>query len=60
VTAIPRSRADDFVRYPGDRPHAYEALDGESLIHIVVSVPRALPGTGGMTVTRTHGHGHGH
>ncbi|MGJ5830009.1 helix-turn-helix domain-containing protein [Streptomyces ossamyceticus] len=48
--------AGDFVRYPGDRPHVYEALDGESLIHIVVSVPRALPGTGGMAVTRTHGH----
>ncbi len=48
--------AGDFVRYPGDRPHVYESLDGESLVHIVVSVPRVQPGTGGMTVTRTHGH----
>jgi transcriptional regulator with XRE-family HTH domain len=48
--------AGDFVRYPGDRPHVYESLDEESLFHIVVSVPRAQPGTGGKTVTHTHGH----
>ncbi|WP_307835150.1 helix-turn-helix domain-containing protein [Streptomyces adelaidensis] len=47
----------DFVRYPGDRPHVYQSLDGESLVHIVVSVPRVQPGTGGMTTTRTHGDG---
>ncbi|WP_256333490.1 helix-turn-helix domain-containing protein [Streptomyces sp. cf386] len=47
----------DFVRYPGDRPHVYESLDGESLVHIVVSVPRVQPGTGGTTVARTHGNG---
>ncbi len=47
--------AGDFVRYPGDRPHVYESLDGESLVHIVVSVPRVQTGTGGATVTRTHG-----
>jgi transcriptional regulator with XRE-family HTH domain len=47
--------AGDFVRYPGDRPHVYESLDGESLVHIVVSVPRVQPGTGGMAVARTHG-----
>jgi hypothetical protein len=34
----------------------YESLDDESLFHIVVSVPRAQPGTGGKTVTHTHGH----
>ncbi|MGW0949545.1 helix-turn-helix domain-containing protein [Streptomyces sp. NPDC002623] len=46
----------DFVRYPGDRPHLYESLDGEeSLIHIVVSVPRVQPGTGGVNLARTHG-----
>ncbi|MCL8013799.1 XRE family transcriptional regulator [Streptomyces sp. AS02] len=49
--------AGDFVRYPGDRPHVYESLDGESLVHIVVSVPRVQPGTGGTTVARTHGNG---
>ncbi|SNX66349.1 XRE family transcriptional regulator [Streptomyces sp. TLI_55] len=47
--------AGDFVRYPGDRPHVYESLDGESLVHIVVSVPRVQPGTGGVSVARTHG-----
>lgn len=45
----------DFVRYPGDRPHVYESLDGESLVHIVVSVPRVQPGTGGVKDSRTHG-----
>ncbi|MDC2948953.1 MULTISPECIES: helix-turn-helix domain-containing protein [Streptomyces] len=45
--------AGDFVRYPGDRPHAYESLEGESLVHIVVSVPRVHPGT--STSQRTHG-----
>ncbi|WP_067027440.1 helix-turn-helix domain-containing protein [Streptomyces dysideae] len=49
--------AGDFVRYPGDRPHVYESLDGESLVHIVVSVPRVQPGTGTTTVVRTHGGG---
>lgn len=49
--------AGDFVRYPGDRPHVYESLDGESLVHLVVSVPRVQPGTGGTTVARTHGNG---
>ncbi|BBC31915.1 Toxin-antitoxin system, antitoxin component, Xrefamily [Streptomyces graminofaciens] len=49
--------AGDFVRYPGDRPHVYESLDGESLVHIVVSVPRVQPGTSGTTVVRTHGGG---
>ncbi|WP_151769792.1 helix-turn-helix domain-containing protein [Streptomyces abyssomicinicus] len=39
--------AGDFVRYPADIPHRYESLDGgEGLAHVVVSVPRALPGTG--------------
>jgi mannose-6-phosphate isomerase-like protein (cupin superfamily) len=47
--------AGDFVRYPGDRPHVYESLDGESLVHIVVSVPRVQPGTGGTNLARTHG-----
>jgi transcriptional regulator with XRE-family HTH domain len=47
--------AGDFVRYPGDRPHVYQSLDGESVVHIVVSVPRVQPGTGGTTVARTHG-----
>ena len=49
----------DFARYPGDRPHVYESLDGESLVHIVVSVPRVQPGTGGVKDSRTHG-GNGH
>ncbi|KUO05188.1 DNA-binding protein [Streptomyces caeruleatus] len=49
--------AGDFVRYPGDRPHVYESLEGESLVHIVVSVPRVQPGTGGTNVARTHGGG---
>lgn len=44
----------DFVRYPADRPHLYESLDGESLVHVVVSVPRVQPGTGAMGVARTH------
>lgn len=45
--------AGDFVRYPGDRPHVHESLDGEEgLIHIVVSVQ---PGTGGVNLARTHG-----
>ncbi|GHE61755.1 DNA-binding protein [Streptomyces capitiformicae] len=44
--------AGDFVRYPGDRPHVFESLEGESLVHIVVSVPRAHPGT--STSQRTH------
>ncbi|MBP5859232.1 helix-turn-helix domain-containing protein [Streptomyces scabiei] len=47
--------AGDFVRYPGDRPHVYQSLDGESLVHIVVSVPRVQPGTGGTKTQRTHG-----
>ncbi|MGW1025942.1 helix-turn-helix domain-containing protein [Streptomyces sp. NPDC002577] len=47
--------AGDFVRYPGDRPHLYESLGGESLMHIVVSVPRVQPGTGGNGVPGTHG-----
>ncbi|MER5181236.1 XRE family transcriptional regulator [Streptomyces sp. NPDC002896] len=47
--------AGDFVRYPGDRPHLYESLSGESLVHIVVSVPRVQPGTGGNGVAGTHG-----
>ncbi|MFE1406548.1 helix-turn-helix domain-containing protein [Streptomyces sp. NPDC058770] len=38
----------DFVRFPGDRPHLYASLDGESVVHIVVSVPRVQPGTGGV------------
>ncbi|GLZ11996.1 DNA-binding protein [Actinomadura sp. NBRC 104425] len=49
--------AGDFVRYPGDRPHVYESLDGECLVHLVVSVPRVQPGTGATGVTRTHGNG---
>lgn len=49
--------AGDFVRYPADRPHMYESLDGESLVHIVVSVPRVQPGTGGTGVARTHANG---
>ena len=47
--------AGDFVRYPGDRAHVYESLEGESLVHIVVSVPRVQPGTGGVNAARTHG-----
>ncbi|WP_371572681.1 helix-turn-helix domain-containing protein [Streptomyces sp. NBC_01314] len=47
----------DFVRYPGDRPHVYQSLEGESLVHIVVSVPRVQPGTGGTNTARTHGDG---
>jgi hypothetical protein len=39
--------AGDFVRFPGDRPHLYASLEGESVVHIVVSVPRVQPGTGG-------------
>ncbi|MEV5842476.1 XRE family transcriptional regulator [Streptomyces sp. NPDC051985] len=49
--------AGDFVRYPGDRPHAYESLEGESVVHVVVSVPRVQPGTGGVNLARTHGNG---
>lgn len=49
--------AGDFVRYPGDRPHMYESLDGQSVVHVVVSVPRVQPGTGGAHVARTHGVG---
>nr|WP_257018986.1 XRE family transcriptional regulator [Streptomyces sp. TLI_235] len=49
--------AGDFVRYPGDRPHLYESLAGESLVHIVVSVPRVQPGTGAANVAPTHGDG---
>lgn len=47
----------DFVRYPGDRPHVYQSLEGESLVHIVVSVPRVQPGTGSANTVRTHGDG---
>ncbi|MGI5326926.1 helix-turn-helix domain-containing protein [Actinomadura nitritigenes] len=47
VDSMTELAAGDFVRYPGDRPHVYESLDGESLIHLVVSVPRVQPGTGG-------------
>lgn len=39
--------AGDFARYPGDGPHIYESLSGESLLHLVVSVPRVQPGTRG-------------
>lgn len=49
--------AGDFVRYPGDRPHVYESLGGESLVHLVVSVPRVQPGTGGRNIALTHGSG---
>ncbi|MEU2777635.1 XRE family transcriptional regulator [Streptomyces sp. NPDC007162] len=45
----------DFARYPGDRPHVYESLVDESLVHIVVSVPRVQPGTGATNTTRTDG-----
>ncbi len=38
--------AGDFLRFPADRPHVYRALDGDSLLHVVVSVPRVQPGTG--------------
>ncbi|MFF3501048.1 helix-turn-helix domain-containing protein [Streptomyces sp. NPDC003247] len=48
--------AGDFARFPADRPHVYEALEGEGLVHIVVSVPRVQPGTGSANlVARTHG-----
>ncbi|WP_198144587.1 helix-turn-helix domain-containing protein, partial [Parafrankia sp. EUN1f] len=48
-------RQEDFARYAGDRPHRYQSLSGESLVHVVVSVPRVQPGTG---VLRTqHGGG---
>jgi transcriptional regulator with XRE-family HTH domain len=47
VDSMAELAAGDFVRYPGDRPHVYESLDGESLVHLVVSVPRVQPGTGG-------------
>ncbi len=46
--------AGDFVRYPGDRPHLYESLDEESLVHVVVSVPRVQPGTGGNGAAGSH------
>ena len=49
--------AGDFVRYPGDQPHVYESLDGDSVVHVVVSVPRGQPGTGSMGAARTHGGG---
>ncbi|MER5435890.1 helix-turn-helix domain-containing protein [Streptomyces sp. NPDC002588] len=55
VDSLVELSAGDFVRYPGDRPHVYESLDGESLVHIVVSVPRVQPGTGGVNLARTHG-----
>lgn len=55
VDSLVELSAGDFVRYPGDRPHVYESLDGESLVHIVVSVPRVQPGTGGANLARTHG-----
>jgi len=29
----------DSVCYPGDRPHVYESLGGESVVHVVMSVP---------------------
>jgi transcriptional regulator with XRE-family HTH domain len=45
----------DFARYPGDRPHVYESLTDESLVHIVVSVPRVQPGTGATTPARANG-----
>ncbi|MFK0154708.1 helix-turn-helix domain-containing protein [Streptomyces sp. NPDC090493] len=45
----------DFVRYPADRPHLYESLEEESLVHIVVSVPRTQPGTGGNATARPLG-----
>ncbi|MFK0119831.1 helix-turn-helix domain-containing protein [Streptomyces sp. NPDC090994] len=38
--------AGDFARFPADRPHVYESLDGEALVHVVVSVPRVQPGSG--------------
>jgi transcriptional regulator with XRE-family HTH domain len=44
--------AGDFARYPGDRRHVYESLDGESLVHVVLSVPREQSGMGGMGVAR--------
>ncbi|MFI9624188.1 helix-turn-helix domain-containing protein [Streptomyces sp. NPDC052042] len=51
--------AGDFVRFPGDRPHLYASLEGrESVVHVVVSVPRVQPGTGGVR-GRTHGSGRG-
>ncbi|MEU9239716.1 XRE family transcriptional regulator [Streptomyces shenzhenensis] len=49
--------AGDFVRYPGDRPHVYESLEGECLLHVVVSVPRVQPGTGVTNLTRTQANG---
>lgn len=39
-------REGDFARYPGDRKHLYRSLGEDCLLHLVVSVPRALPGTG--------------
>ncbi|WP_198955480.1 MULTISPECIES: helix-turn-helix domain-containing protein [unclassified Frankia] len=50
-------REGDFARYAGDRPHRYQSLSGESLVHIVVSVPRVQPGTGAMGTQRQHGGG---
>lgn len=38
--------AGDFTRYPADRPHVYQSLDGRSLVYVVVSVPQNQPGTG--------------
>jgi transcriptional regulator with XRE-family HTH domain len=32
--------AGDYYRYPGDVPHHYEALDGDSLILVVMESPR--------------------
>ncbi|QNP75556.1 helix-turn-helix transcriptional regulator [Streptomyces roseirectus] len=31
--------AGDSARYPGDRPHVYESLGGESVVHVVLTVP---------------------
>jgi mannose-6-phosphate isomerase-like protein (cupin superfamily) len=48
--------AGDFTRYPADRPHVYHSLDGQSVVHIVVSVPQVQPGTGAGQA-RMHGGG---
>jgi mannose-6-phosphate isomerase-like protein (cupin superfamily) len=46
----------DFVRYAGDRPHVYRAVQGEALLHTVISVPRVQPGTGaGGQAQASHG-----
>ncbi|MFI6577837.1 helix-turn-helix domain-containing protein [Nocardiopsis sp. NPDC050513] len=45
----------DFARYPGDRTHVYRSLGGPCTLHLVASVPRPMPGTGGTSGGSTVG-----